>query len=169
MSLKLRFALIFTLFVAIMLAISSFIIHLLYSNYREEEFYQRVKSEGVIFHDFVFRIKDPNEAAMAKMMSGISTNSVFDEKIVVIDGQGQILNKLPYTFRPTFEQSLLDKIRLRGEYRFEIDDYQSVGVYYKNSGFYTIASGYDLSGYKKLHNLEIILIIVFWEGSSWQV
>jgi hypothetical protein len=51
MSIKLRFALIFSGFVAIMLAVSSISIYVLYSNFRETEFYNRVKSEGNIFHN----------------------------------------------------------------------------------------------------------------------
>ena len=65
MSIKLRFAFIFSGFVAIMLAVSSISIYVLYSNFREAEFYSRVKSEGNIFHNYVNEIKDPKQAAMA--------------------------------------------------------------------------------------------------------
>jgi signal transduction histidine kinase len=164
MSIKLRFALIFSGFVAIMLAVSSISIYVLYSNFRETEFYNRVKSEGNIFHNYVYEIKDPKQAAMAKMLSGIYTNSVFDEKLVVIDSSGKVLNKLPENLEPTFNQALLNEIKFKKEIRYETDNYQTVGIYNTRTKYYTIASGFDISGYRKLQNLEIILAIVFFMG-----
>ncbi|MBY0480979.1 MAG: HAMP domain-containing histidine kinase [Chitinophagaceae bacterium] len=164
MSIKIRFALMFTLFVAIVLAASSVTIFILYSSYREDEFYSRVKSEGVIFHDLVYEIKDPNRAVLAKMVSGVYTNTVFDEKLVVTDSTGYVLSKIPYTFVPRVGLSLLKTIKKKGIYNFEKDKYQYVGIYNPQTKYYTIASGYDLSGYNKLQNLEIILAAVFFGG-----
>lgn len=164
MSIKSRFAFIFSGFVAIMLAVSSISIYVFYSNFRESEFYSRVKSEGVIFHDYVFQIKDPKQAAMAKILSSVSTNSVYDEKLTVLDSSGTVINKLPETLNLHFDKALLNEIRNKREIRFEIEKYQSVGMYNPQSKFYTIASGYDISGYRKLKNLEIILVLVFLIG-----
>jgi signal transduction histidine kinase len=164
MSIKLRFAFIFSGFVAIVLAVSSISIFVLYSNFREAEFYSRVKSEGSIFHNYVYEIKDPKQAALEKMLSGVYTNSVFDEKLVVLDSSGKVLNKLPETLKTNFDQALLNEIRFKKEIKFETNNYQTVGTYNTRTKFITIASGYDLSGYRKLHNLEIILSIVFFVG-----
>jgi signal transduction histidine kinase len=164
MSIKLRFAFIFSGFVAIVLAVSSISIYVLYSNFREAEFYNRVKSEGNIFHNYVNEIKDPKQAAMAKILSGIYTNSVFDEKLVVLDSSGNVLNQLPETLKPNFEPALLHEIRINKEVKFEINKYQTVGTYNPRTKLITIASGYDLSGFAKLQNLEIILGIVFFMG-----
>lgn len=164
MSIKSRFAFIFSGFVAVMLAVSSISIFILYSNFRETEFYSRVKSEAVIFHDYVYQIKDPKQAAMAKIISGVYTNSVFDEKITVLDSAGNVLNKLPETLHLHFSKAQLNEIKNKREIRYEIDKYQTVGMYNEQTKYYTIASGYDLSGYRKLQNLEIILGLVFLIG-----
>lgn len=161
MSIKSRFAIIFSAFVAIMLAVSSISIYVLYSNFRESEFYSRVKSEGVIFHDYVFQIKDPKQAAMAKILSGVSTNSVYDERLIVLDSVGNLLNQLPENLQFHFDKALLNEIKKKSEIRYEINKYQTVGTYNKQTHYYTIASGYDISGFKKLQNLEIILALVF--------
>ncbi len=164
MSIKIRFALMFSLFVAIVLAASSIIIFILYNNYRETEFYNRVKSEAIIFHDLVYEVKDPNKAANAKMISGVYTNSVFDEKLAVMDSTGYVLSRLPYTYIPKFERGLLKEIKNKREYNFEKNKYQFVGIYNPQTKYFTIASGYDLSGYNKVQNLEIILAAVFFGG-----
>lgn len=164
MSIKLRFAFIFSGFVAIMLAVSSIAIFVLYSNFRESEFYNRVKSEGNIFHDLVIEIKDSKQAAMAKMLSGVYTNSVFDEKLMVLDSTGKVLSQLPETHNLQINQTLLNNIKLNREIRYETNKYQTVATYNPRTTYYTIASGYDISGYRKLHNLEIILAAVFFFG-----
>lgn len=164
MSIKLRFAFIFSGFVAIVLAVSSIAIFILYSNFREAEFYNRVKSEGNIFHNYVHEIKDPKQAAMAKMVSGVYTNSVFDEKIVVLDSAGNVLNKIPSTINTKYDPALLHEIRSKKEINFELNKYQTVGTYNTSTKLITIASGYDISGYAKLQNLEIILAFVFFVG-----
>jgi signal transduction histidine kinase len=164
MSIKLRFAFIFSAFVAIVLAVSSISIFILYSNFRETEFYSRVKSEGIIFHDYVYQFKDPKQATLAKILSGIYTNSVFDEKLVILDSAGNILNKLPESIQPHYDKLLLNEIKKKRELQYEVDKYQTVAVYNLQTKFFTIASGYDLSGYRKLQNLEIILFLVFLIG-----
>jgi signal transduction histidine kinase len=164
MSIKLRFAFIFSGFVAIMLAVSSISIYVLYSNFREAEFYSRVKSEGNIFHNYVNEIKDPKQSAMAKMLSGVYTNSVFDEKLVILDSAGNVLNKLPEHLITNYDQAFLREIKFKKEIKFETNKYQTVGTYNSRTKYFTIASGYDLSGYRKLQNLEIILAIVFLVG-----
>jgi signal transduction histidine kinase len=147
-----------------MLAVSSISIYVLYSNFRETEFYNRVKSEGNIFHNYMYELKDAKQAAMAKMLSGVSTNSVFEEKLIVLDSSGKILNQLPEDFKTNFDQTFLNEIRLKKEIKFETGKYQTVATYNTQSKFITIASGYDISGFAKLHNLEIILAIVFFFG-----
>lgn len=164
MSIKSRFAFIFSGFVAIMLAVSSIAIFILYSNFRESEFYNRVKSQGVIFHDYVYQFKDPKQAAMAKILSGVYTNSVHDEKLTVLDSAGNVLNKLPETLQLHFDKALLNEIKSKIEIRYTVDKYQTVGTYNPQTKYYTIASGYDISGYRKLQNLEIILALVFLFG-----
>lgn len=164
MSIKSRFAFIFSGFVAIMLAVSSFAIFILYSNFRESEFYSRVKSEGIIFHDYVDQYKDPNLAIMAKLRAGISANTFYDEKLVVLDSTGKVLNKLPESLVVNYDKALLDLVKLNREIRFETNKYQTVASYNIQTKYFTIASGYDLSGYLKLQNLEIILALVFFIG-----
>lgn len=164
MSIKLRFALIFSGFVAIMLAASSIAIFLLYSDFRESEFYNRVKSEGNIFHDLVNEVKDSKQAVMAKMLSGVYTNSVFDEKLVVLDSTGKVLSKLPETLNIPIDQAELKNIKSKREVRYEVNKYQTVATYNSRTACYTIASGYDISGHRKLQNLEIILAAVFFFG-----
>jgi signal transduction histidine kinase len=164
MNLKLRFALIFSVFVATILAISSLTIYYLYFNYREEEFYKRIESEGRLYHDIVSQIKDPDQTAISRLLSGVRTNSLPSERLAVFDSTGKLIHKLPDSIKITLDKSLQYKLKKIGVSRFKIGDYQYVASYTADTKLYTLSNAYDLYGYSKLQNLKLILSIVFAGG-----
>jgi len=170
MNFKLRFALLFTLFVAIILLISSATIYVLYFNYREEDFYKRVKTEGLEFYDIVSETKAPEEAVAAKLIKGLHSNTglhnntLWDECLAVLDSNGSVLNKLPDTSHVNVDNAFLQKVKKFKEYEYAEADRQFVAMYLEDSKTYLIASGYDISGLKKLENLRYILMGVFAGG-----
>ncbi len=164
MNLKLRFALIFSVFVATILAISSFTIYYLYFNYREEEFFKRVEAEGRIYHDIVSQIKDPDKAAISRLLEGVRTNSLPSERLAVFDSTGKLIHRLPDSTNIILDPALKKKLLKTPVYRFEIQDYQYVASYTADTKLYTLSDAYDLYGYNKLQNLKLILSLVFGGG-----
>lgn len=165
MNFRLRFALLFSLFVAIILLISSATIYVLYYNYREEDFYERVKTEGLEFYDIVSQIKNPEEAVATKMIQGIHNNTLWDEQLMVLDSNARIVNVLPDTLQVTFDSAYIHKIKRLKELQYtDADSRQYVAVYIPDSKNYIIASGFDIAGLKKQENLRYILGGVFVGG-----
>ena len=165
MNLKLRFALLFTFFVALILLISSFTIYFLYYNYRESDFYERVKNEGVQFYNTTSQNANRSDIASKILTSILHNSTVYDERVVILDGNGKIVNKIPDTLHFTADQALLDKIKLQKEYYwYDDNNYQYVGLAVMNSGYAVIAAGFDKSGFQKLSNLKLILVFVFVGG-----
>jgi signal transduction histidine kinase len=161
MNLKLRFALLFTFFVAVILIISSGTIYFLYYNYREAEFFQRVKNEGLEFHNTV-----KNKAVLLELDSTLfrrllRNSTVYDERIVIMDINGKVLHKLPDTLHFAIDHAALEKIKKQDEYVwYDADNYQHVGILLKGTGEILVSAGYDRPGLEKLYNLRIILIAV---------
>lgn len=164
MSLKLRFVLIFSFFVAIILAISSLTIYFLYYDYREEEFYNRVKGEGQNFQDAIALFKNPTAVQHNKYVIGLSATQFYDEKLAIFDSIGKLIYAKPLNYKPTISKSMLRTIKQVKEYRFMQNKYQYVGLYTKETGYFTLASGFDFYGYLKLQNLRLILFLVFAGG-----
>lgn len=164
MNLKLRFALIFSVFVATILAISSLTIYYLYFNYREEEFFKRVESEGRLYHDIVSQIKEPDKTAISRLLNGVRTNSLPSERLAVFDSTGKLIHKLPDSTNVSLDQTLRNKLLKSGVYRFKVGKFQYVASYTADTKLYTLADAYDLYGYSKLQNLKLILSIVFAGG-----
>jgi len=66
--LKFRFAVLLTFFVSLVLVVSFTSIYLLYYNYREEEFFDRVENEGQEFVEIVNDFKDQKIADEVKIL-----------------------------------------------------------------------------------------------------
>lgn len=165
MNLKLRFALLFTFFVLLILAISSLTIYLLYYSYRESEFFERVKTEGLQFYKVSSLLANPGDLP-SKMFTGIlHNNTVYDERIVSLDSLGNLVSKVPDTLHFFISRPVLDKIREKKTYFwYSENNYQNVGLLLNEGKKILITSGVDKSGLKKLSNLRFILFLVFIGG-----
>ncbi len=162
MNLKFRFALLFTFFVALVLAISSFTIYFLYESYRESLFFERVKTEGLQFHNVSSLLARPDEEPSLILNNILHYSTVFDERIVVLDLNGKMISKVPDTLHFSISRSVIDKIKEKKEYSWYDDNqYQNVGLVLDNGQNLMVASGFDRSGFKKLSNLKFILFFVF--------
>jgi len=165
MSLKLRFALLFTFFVAIVLLVSSATIYILYFNYRQGDFYDRVRTEGLEFYDFITKVSGTKGANVEKMMQGVLyDNALWDENLAILDSAGNIIDKLPDTAQVNIQPKDLQKIKKLKEYGYTKGERQFVCMYLPDTKRYIIASGLDIAGLSKLENLKIILSTVFIGG-----
>lgn len=165
MNLKLRFALLFTLFVTVILFISSVTIYFLYYNYRESDFYDRVKNEGLQFYHITSGINNQKEVNAEMFRSILHNSTIYDERIVILDSSGSVIRKIPDTLHFTINKEKLAAVYRETEFIWHADDnYQYVGLVIKNTGHAIIAAGFDKTGFQKLSILKLILIIVFVGG-----
>ncbi|WP_298411010.1 ATP-binding protein [Hydrotalea sp.] len=164
MSLRLRFALLFTIFVAIVLLISSVTIYILYFNYRQADFYDIVKSEGLEFYDFVTQIATPQNKISTKKVQMLHETILWDEALFLLDSSGKTIDKIPDTLNYTISPSFLEHIKKVGEHHYQENQRQYVALYIPQTHHYIIASGVDVVGINKLADLRIILTTVFLGG-----
>jgi len=159
--LKFRFAVLLTFFVSLVLVVSFTSIYLLYYNYREEEFFDRVENEGQEFVEIVNDFKDQKIADEVKILKGLHNNTLWDECLEVFDSNGVAINSLPDSFNYKVEPAFLYQVKKQHKLKYFIGDKQYVAFYKDDSKNYVISSGNDFSGLKRLSNLKYILIAVF--------
>ncbi|MDE3124455.1 MAG: HAMP domain-containing protein [Bacteroidota bacterium] len=164
MSLRLRFALLFTIFVAIVLLISSITIYILYFNYRQADFFELVKSEGLEFYDFVTQIATPKNKIPTQKVQMLHETILWDEALVLLDSTGKIIDKIPDTLKTSYTSTFLKHIKKVGEHRYQESNRQYVAIYMPQTHHYIIASGVDVVGINKLADLRLILTSVFLGG-----
>ena len=161
MSLKFRFAALLSFFVSIVLFVSFSTIYLLYYNYRQEEFYDRVAAEGDEFEEVVTEFKDQKKADEVKILKGLHNNTLYDECLEILDSNLINVNSLPDSFHYKISPELLVKLKKTNREQFTIGDRQFVIYFKPATRNYVISAGYDVGGLKRLSNLKYILIAVF--------
>lgn len=165
MNLKLRFALLFTLSVAAILASSAIAIYLLNQKYREEDYYERVKTEAIQFHSTLSNVSDPIKVTPDQLVEVLHSSTLYDERIMIIDTNRNIIYKLPDTLSTKISLYTLDKIKTGKEYRWYGDKrFQNVAIYFPEEGHIIITAGFDRTGLAKLRKLKLILSLVFVVG-----
>ncbi len=162
MNLKIRFALMFTSFVAVILIISSVAIYILYYNFRIQDFYRRVKNEGLsIYQSYVSQqgVKDSSPSIPSK-----NKYALIYQAVAIFDSSYHMLYKESDSITVTVDESFFVKTRSQNEYRFQLNKMECIGLYMPDTKNYIYTSAYDKYGLKKLQNIKLILLSVL--GSS---
>ena len=166
MSLKKRFALLFSAVVAAILLLSSVSIYLLYSNHRKNEYVNELRSEAMLtFDEFTDRIL--NEKDDAPLVSKeVGNNSLQQKSITIYNSERKPIynSTLSATLNLKFDTKVFDKIQNQKDHYFIIGNREFLGVYLSEAKTYVIASALDIDGLNKLRKLRFILLAVFVAG-----
>jgi signal transduction histidine kinase len=163
MNIKLRFALLFTSFVAIILLVSCAVIYLLYGSYREEDYYNRIFIEGSEVFSIFQEIKGDQETLSSRFIQEVHDKTLVNEKLFIIDTSGKVIFKMPDSLQlviPSITKSVFANNNNVYKYT-DPDDVQHVIIYFPDKAAYVYTSGFDRVGLRKLRTLRLILGAVF--------
>ena len=153
MKIKNKLTYLFSMTVGSLLLIFTVIIYYLYSQYRANEFKERLDLRVITLQKMYFEDKnnsfDPqsiNETHLTHEFGVIYKNY----KIVYIWGED----------KKDISKSILFKIKKYKKYSFEFNNIEYIGEYiiHANKEYIFIVGAYDKYGFSKLENLEMILI-----------
>lgn len=162
MNLKQRFALLFTSFVAAILLIACTSIYLLYSSYREEDYYNRVQSEGDDLYDIYINLKQKSPVVTQEDILQVHRIELVNEQLFILDTTGSLIFSLGSTRGINFPTIDFEKVKRIGELRFiDVNKHQIVIVYKDNQHQYLITTAFDRVGLRKLSTMKLILASVF--------
>lgn len=165
MSLKWRFAVLFSLFVSVILMASFTSIFVLYEEFRKEEFTRRITDHAIEISNAFTGLRNSGVEIVEKA-DRQSINALVNETIVIYDTAYRLLFKRPVTVNPVADKQLLNAAKRRGNLAFTDGDREAV-VLYINSGqskHFIVASAFDRYGRRKIENLKYILIFTFLGG-----
>jgi signal transduction histidine kinase len=162
MSLKLRFALLFSSFVAIILLLSFTAIYFLDHNHRESAFFERLNSEARAFHRSVITDDSLHKHTLAAFNNILHFSTIYDQRVVILDLAGGIIQRVPDTAHISIDSEHLSRIRQKkADYWYDAAGYQYAATILPDNAGILIASGYDQIGVQKLASLRLILVTVF--------
>lgn len=162
MKIKNQIRIYFSTTVITLTVLSSIIIYILFSEYREEEFQQRQKEKIQYTLGLIAEYKELSENLSA-IMDKHTIHDFYDEKMLIYDRHKQLVYKSVDDLPIRNAHQILNSLSPAHQWiETKEDQYDVVGVYLESEHkhFYAISKAYDAFGYSKLNFLQNALIII---------
>ena len=151
----------FTLLVASILIVFSYSVYYFYSQYRSEEFFERLHDKATITAK-LFLEGDHVNLSLAKYIHPGDLNSLSNEKVTMYDESGKPIyasSKEPDVI--PFTSAVRDTILKNKKVSLTSNETSVQGILYQDekTSFIVVASAYDRYGIDHLDNMKLILVI----------
>jgi signal transduction histidine kinase len=162
MQIRTRLTLQFAGIVAVIVLISHLAIYFFSAQYRENQFYDRLRDKANTTAELLIKV-DAVNVELLRIIDASKKDLLPQENVTVYN----YLNEVVYTNNDSVdfgsEIEFLNTIRLEGEQHEQQGDVELIGVQYVDrfNRFVVTASAIDLYGFNKLQNLRHILIVSF--------
>lgn len=143
--------------------IAFLIIYSLFSNYRREEFQQRIKDKTITTVKFLVEIEQIDHNLL-QTMDEYTINNLYKEKILIFDGSKKLIYSSVDDTKIKYEKSILRELSATNPLiETTEDNFDLVGVCFQfgKQHYYGIAKAYDEFGLDKLSYLKSVFIIIF--------
>ncbi len=166
MNFKLRFALLFTFFVSLILLVACITTYLLFYQAREEDYFKRVSKEGLEVHKIFVDIRQDDPGIAYRIIKDIHDKALFYEQVYILDSAGKVIFRFPDTLQiPRVLPVKLETLHKGEEVkRYNESGAQLVAMYIPETDSYVYVSGYDRTGLARMNILRFILVVVFFGG-----
>jgi len=161
-NIRTRLALQFTYIVTVILILFSFIIYYFSADYRQYEFYSRLKSKAINTAKLLIVVKEV-DYKLLKIIDRNTINTINNEKVMIFDYKDSVIYNSSDADSIGISKFLLSKIRLLKDVRYHDGKKEVIGLLYtdKNDQYVVISSALDNYGLEKLNNLKWIIIVGF--------
>lgn len=163
MSIRQRILFYFSLLSIAVTGITFLMIFTVFSNYRREEYQQRIKDHIISTISLLAETKELNHNLLQNF-GDATINKLIKEKTLIFDAKKKLIYSSLDDTVIKFPNGILD--RLGPKYPTidsQEDEFELVGVAFPFNGkqYYGIAKAYDAFGYSKLAYLKNLLIVLF--------
>jgi len=172
MTLKNRISLLVSLLFTILFGLASTVIFVLYSNYRKEEFRDRLEVKALSNIKLLVNVKQVDNQLL-KIIDQNSINKLYDEKTLVFDSNYKLIYSSIDDAKINWSVDDLKYLKKNKTFFKQQGDYEVYGVFYdtNDKDFYALISATDDYGKKKLLFLRYTLIIsyIFFTCLCWVI
>jgi signal transduction histidine kinase len=154
-----RIALQFTLMVAVILLLFSVAIYSISSRYRQEEFYDRLKSKAQTTCRLLVKVKGIDKDLLRTIDMNTLTE-MFDEKVLIFNTKEELVYSSVDDKLITYHKELLEQVKQHKEIEFLQEQSETIGLLYEEGDepLIVLASAFDKFGRRKLQNLLETLV-----------
>ena len=170
MTLKNRISLLVSLLFTILFGLASTVIFILYSNYRKEEFRERLEIKALSNIKLLVNVKQVDNQLL-KIIDQNSINKLYDEKTLVFDSNYKLIYSSIDDAKINWSVDDLKYLKKNKTFFKKQGDYEVYGVFYdtNDKDFYALISATDDYGNRKLLFLRYTLVIsyIFFTTICW--
>ncbi|WP_338839499.1 sensor histidine kinase [Flavobacterium ginsenosidimutans] len=170
MTLKNRISLLVSLLFTILFGLASTVIFILYSNYRKEEFRDRLEVKALSNIKLLVNVKQVDNQLL-KIIDQNSINKLYDEKTLVFDSNYKLIYSSIDDAKINWSVNDLKYLKKNKTFFKQQGNYEVYGVFYdtNDKDFYALISATDDYGNRKLLFLRYTLIIsyIFFTTICW--
>ncbi len=170
MTLKNRISLLVSLLFTILFGLASTVIFILYSNYRKEEFRDRLEIKALSNIKLLVNVKQVDNQLL-KIIDQNSINKLYDEKTLVFDSNYKLIYSSIDDAKINWSVEDLKYLKKNKTFFKQQGDYEVYGVFYdtNDKDFYALISATDNYGKKKLLFLRYTLVVsyIFFTTICW--
>lgn len=162
MNIRTELTLTFFTIVIVVLSIITVSIYFLSSNYREEDFYRRLKNRAINTAKILMNVEEVN-AELLKRLERNNPASLPNQYIAIYNYKNEELYSSEEQKVIKVDTDLLQKIKRDGEIQFRYFNFEAVGfsMVGEKGRHIIVAAATDVYGRNALQNLGYILIIIF--------
>jgi signal transduction histidine kinase len=159
MKIKDRIALQFTLLVAAVLLLFSVAIYSVSEHYRQEEFYDRLRSRANTTCRLLVKVKGIDKDLL-KAIDKNTLSEMLDEKVLIFDSDNELIYSSVDDKLLTYQKALLEEVRQQDYMEFHQGENEVIGLLYNEGDepLVVLASAYDTFGHSKLQYLKNTLL-----------
>jgi len=159
MTLKNRISLLVSLLFTILFGLASTVIFFLYSNFRKEEFRDRLEIKAYTNIKLLVDVKAVDNQLL-KLIDQNSINQLYDEKTLIFDSNYRLIYSSIDDTRINWSVNDLKFLKENNSFFKQEDNHEVYGVYYHNNNqdFYALISASDNYGKRKLLFLRYTLV-----------
>lgn len=172
MTLKNRISLLVSLLFTILFGLASTVIFILYSNYRKEEFRDRLEIKALSNIKLLVNVKQVDNQLL-KIIDQNSINKLYDEKTLVFDSNFKLIYSSIDDAKINWSVDDLKYLKKNKTFFKQQGDYEVYGVFYDTNAkdFYALISATDDYGKKKLLFLRYTLVVsyIFFTCLCWVI
>ena len=162
MTLKNRISLVVSSLFTILFGLASTVIFVLYSNFRKEEFRERLEIKALSNIKLLVNVKQLDDQLL-KMIDQNSINKLYDEKTLVFDSNYKLIYSSIDDAKINWSIDDLKYLKKHKTFFKQQGNYEVYGVFYdtNDKDFYALISATDDYGKRKLLFLRYTLIISY--------
>lgn len=140
-------------------------IYVIYAQYREEVFYDRLRSRIVVTTRLLFEIQRKDDR-LVTVFDDETIHNIFDEKIIIFDELNNVVYASIDDAPLDYDSTILHRIRTDGDWRVAQAEKEVLGLHYRHGGrdYVALASATDVTGLRMIEHLSTALLAAFIAG-----